>query len=89
MALTERLEAIYQDVIKRNPGEAEFHQAVKEVLDSLGPVLVKYPEFAESKVIERISNVGQHLWRNFQNHHLGRVPRPRCRSGSGRLSSGP
>jgi len=54
MALTERLEAIYQDVVKRNPGEAEFHQAVREVLDSLGPVLVKYPEFAESKIIERI-----------------------------------
>ncbi|HZW36410.1 MAG TPA: NADP-specific glutamate dehydrogenase [Candidatus Deferrimicrobiaceae bacterium] len=54
MALTERLEAIFQDVIKRNPGEVEFHQAVKEVLESLGPVLVKYPEFAEAKVIERI-----------------------------------
>ncbi|PWB65451.1 MAG: glutamate dehydrogenase, partial [Deltaproteobacteria bacterium] len=54
MALTERLEAIFQDVIKRNPGEVEFHQAVKEVLESLGPVLVKYPDFAEAKIIERI-----------------------------------
>jgi glutamate dehydrogenase (NADP+) len=54
MALSERLEAIYQDVIKRNPGEIEFHQAVREVLDSLGPVFVKYPEFAEAKIIERI-----------------------------------
>ncbi len=54
MALTERLEAIYQDVVKRNPGEVEFHQAVREVLESLGPVLVKYPEFTEAKVIERI-----------------------------------
>ncbi len=54
MALTERLESIYQDVIQRNPGETEFHQAVKEVLESLGPVFVKYPEFAEAKVIERI-----------------------------------
>jgi glutamate dehydrogenase (NADP+) len=54
MAMTERLEAIFQEVIRRNPGEAEFHQAVKEVLESLGPVLVKYPEFAEMKVIERI-----------------------------------
>jgi glutamate dehydrogenase (NADP+) len=54
MALTERLESIFQDVVKRNPGEAEFHQAVKEVLESLGPVLVKYPDFAEAKVIERI-----------------------------------
>ena len=54
MALAEKLEAIYQEVTKRNPGEAEFHQAVKEVLDSLGPVLVKYPEFTEAKVIRRI-----------------------------------
>ena len=43
MALSERLEAIYQEVVKRNAGEAEFHQAVREVLESLGPVLVKYP----------------------------------------------
>src|SRR5512145_1215225 len=54
MALLERVEAIYQDVVKRNPGEAEFHQAVKEVLECLGPVLVKYPDFAEAKIIERI-----------------------------------
>ena len=54
MALTELIESIYQEVIKRNPGEAEFHQAVKEVLDSLGPVLVKYPEFTEAKIIRRI-----------------------------------
>ena len=54
MALAEKLEAIYQEVVKRNPGEAEFHQAVKEVVDSLGPVLVKYPEFTEAKIIRRI-----------------------------------
>jgi glutamate dehydrogenase (NADP+) len=52
--LCERIEAIYRQVIARNPGEDEFHQAVKEVLESLGPVLVKYPEFAEQKIIERI-----------------------------------
>jgi len=54
MPLTEKLEAIYQDVIKRNAGEAEFHQAVREVVDALGPVLVKYPEFTETKIIRRI-----------------------------------
>jgi glutamate dehydrogenase (NADP+) len=54
MAMTEKIEAIYQEVVKRNPGEAEFHQAVREVLDSLGPVLVKYPEFTEAKIIRRI-----------------------------------
>src|ERR1035437_6678360 len=54
VVLEEKIEAIYQQVIARNPGEVEFHQAVKEVLESLGPVLVKYPEFAEQKIIERI-----------------------------------
>src|SRR5512134_1320942 len=52
--MEERLETIYQDVLKRNPGEVEFHQAVREVLESLGPVLVKYPEFAQQKIIERV-----------------------------------
>jgi glutamate dehydrogenase (NADP+) len=54
MALQERLESIYQGIVRRNASQTEFHQAVKEVLDSLGPVLVKYPDFAEAKIIERI-----------------------------------
>lgn len=49
-----RILAMYNAVIARNPGEAEFHQAVKEVLESLGPVLDKYPEFGKRKIIERI-----------------------------------
>ena len=52
--LDEKLEPIFQDVLHRNPGESEFHQAVHEVLETLGPVLVKYPEFVEKKVIQRI-----------------------------------
>ena len=53
--IDEELEPIYQAVVSRNPGEAEFHQAILEVLSSLGPVLVKYPELADHKIIERIS----------------------------------
>ncbi|CAG0940452.1 glutamate dehydrogenase (NADP+) [Gammaproteobacteria bacterium] len=53
-ALPEAIETIFQQVKARNPGEGEFHQAVKEVLESLGPVLVKYPEFSDHKIIERI-----------------------------------
>lgn len=49
-----RLEAIYQQVVQRNQGELEFHQAVKEVIETLGPVLHKHPEYAEQKIIERI-----------------------------------
>ena len=53
-AMDEKIEPIYQSVIARNPGETEFHQAVHEVLETLGPVLVKNPEFAHYKLIERI-----------------------------------
>ena len=52
--LDEKLEPIYQEVLARNPGETEFHQAVREVLETLGPVLVKHPEYASHKIIERI-----------------------------------
>ena len=52
--LDEKLESAYQEVLRRNPGEIEFHQAVREVLETLGPVLAKYPEFAEHKIIQRV-----------------------------------
>lgn len=54
VSLSSKLEPIYQEVLRRNPGETEFHQAVLEVLETLGPVLDKYPEFAEHKIIQRI-----------------------------------
>jgi glutamate dehydrogenase (NADP+) len=50
-----KLETIYQEILRRNPGEAEFHQAVREVLESIGPVLTKYPEFRERKILERMA----------------------------------
>jgi glutamate dehydrogenase (NADP+) len=49
-----QLEAIYNQVIQRNPGESEFHQAVWEVFGSLGQVVKKYPDVLENKIIERI-----------------------------------
>jgi glutamate dehydrogenase (NADP+) len=48
------LATIYDAVVARNPGEVEFHQAVREVLDCLGPVLSRYPEFAQNRIIRRI-----------------------------------
>ncbi|NLG33048.1 MAG: NADP-specific glutamate dehydrogenase [Syntrophomonadaceae bacterium] len=48
------IEELMQRVIKRNPNESEFHQAVLEVLESLEPVLEKHPEYITSGVMERI-----------------------------------
>ena len=55
MALTNAyLQSVMEKVIARNPGEAEFHQAVAEVLESLEPVLAKRPEFITRGVIDEI-----------------------------------
>ena len=39
----------------KNPAEPEFHQAVMEVFESLGPVLQRHPEYQEAKILERIT----------------------------------
>ncbi|MDT9591793.1 NADP-specific glutamate dehydrogenase [Nocardioides zeae] len=44
----------YEDVLRRNPGELEFHQAVREVLGSLGPVVARHPEYTDAGVITRL-----------------------------------
>ena len=48
------LKRVMEDVVKRNPGEPEFHQAVTEVLESLEPVIDKNPDFEEKGLIERM-----------------------------------
>ncbi len=52
--MNKTLDPILEEVLQRNPGEAEFHQAVREVLGSLGPVLERHPEYAELKIIQRV-----------------------------------
>jgi glutamate dehydrogenase (NADP+) len=52
--LDEKLHDIYDEVLRRNPGETEFHQAAHEVLTSLGPVVAKHPEYADAAVISRL-----------------------------------
>jgi glutamate dehydrogenase (NADP+) len=47
------LEPVFDQVLRRNPGEAEFHQAVREVFDTLGPVIKKNPHYADALVLER------------------------------------
>jgi glutamate dehydrogenase (NADP+) len=54
VSLHKNLGTVYDEVLRRNPGENEFHQAVLEVLDSLGPVVTKHPEYTDSAVIRRL-----------------------------------
>jgi len=52
--IDEKLEPILDDVLRRNAGESEFHQAVIEVLESLGRVIAKHPHYIDDALIERI-----------------------------------
>lgn len=54
MFKSEYLNGLMARVEKRNPGEPEFHQAVREVLESLEPVIEKKPIYVTSGVLERL-----------------------------------
>ena len=49
------VDEIMESVLKRNPGEPEFHQAVREILDSIAPVIAKHErDYREDKILERL-----------------------------------
>ena len=54
MFKNEYIASVYETVCKRNPGEPEFQQAVREVLESLEPVAAKRPDLVEAGVFDRI-----------------------------------
>ena len=46
-------DTILKQILARNPGEKEFHQAVKEFIETIKPVLDRHPEYGQLGVIER------------------------------------
>ena len=52
--MVKKLEEFMSIVIRRNPGELEFHQAVKEVVESILPFIEKNPKYQKAKVLERM-----------------------------------
>ncbi|MBO8446044.1 MAG: glutamate dehydrogenase, partial [Bacteroidetes bacterium] len=49
------VEVFMAGIIARNPGEKEFHQAVREVLESVAPYIVGHPYLMDQKILERIA----------------------------------
>ncbi len=45
---------LYAELVRRNPGEPEFHQAALEVLETLDPVLAVRRELADARILERV-----------------------------------
>ncbi len=52
--MSEYVSKLMAQVEAKNPGEPEFHQAVREVAESLELVLDRHPTYREAKILERI-----------------------------------
>ncbi len=75
---SEAIQKTWEVVQRRNAGEQEFLQAVKEVLDSLDPVIERNPHYAEANILERICEPERQImfrvpWSDDQgNTHVNR-----------------
>ena len=49
------VERFMNGLIRRNPGEGEFHQAVREVAESLAPFFMEHPKYREAQIFERMT----------------------------------
>jgi len=52
--MSEYVESLMADVVEKNPGEPEFHQAVREVAESVELALERHPVYRKEKILERI-----------------------------------
>jgi len=55
MSVKEYVEHFMADVAAKNPNEPEFHQAVREVVESVAPYVLENPQLVKMKVLERIA----------------------------------
>ncbi len=55
MANDQLVKKFMAEIIAKNPGEVEFHQAVQEVAESLLPFIEENPKYKSAKVLERIA----------------------------------
>ena len=42
-------------LIKRNPGEPEFHQAAREVVETIMPYVLEHEEYQKAQILERMT----------------------------------
>lgn len=53
-SVEKEIDAFMKKVIARNPGEKEFHQAVREVVESVTPFIEQNPKYKNAKILERM-----------------------------------
>ena len=92
--LDEKLNPLYATVLRRNPAESEFHQAVLGVLQTVGPVVAKHPSLAMAKLLERICEperqiISRMVWTDDRGEvHVNRAFRVQFNSALGPYKGG-
>jgi glutamate dehydrogenase (NADP+) len=88
------LRRVYDVVLRRNPGETEFHESVSALLEDVGAVVARHPEFVEAKLLERICEPERQLifrvpWRDDRGEvHVNRGFRVEFNSALGPYKGG-
>ncbi len=77
------LDILRTEIEHRNPAQPEFHQAVREVLETLTPVFAARPEYAEPGLLERLCEPERQIIFRVP----GRTTTGRCTSTEGSGSS--
>jgi len=52
--MSKKIDEFMTIVTQKNPGEVEFHQAVKEVVESVLPFIEENPKYQKAKILERM-----------------------------------
>ncbi len=52
--MSKPVEEFMKKVMEKNPGEVEFHQAVREVVESIMPFIEKNPKYQKAKILDRM-----------------------------------
>jgi glutamate dehydrogenase (NADP+) len=52
--MTKKIQDFMSKVVSKNPGEVEFHQAVREVVESIMPYIEKHPKYQDASILDRI-----------------------------------
>ena len=53
--MAKKIDEFMREVVRKNPGETEFHQAVSEVVESVMPLIEKNPKYEKAKILERMT----------------------------------
>ncbi|HWN66668.1 MAG TPA: NADP-specific glutamate dehydrogenase [Haliangium sp.] len=71
---TREVAKFMEGIVQRNPGEPEFHQAVREVVETIMPYVLEHREYREARILERLTEPDRMLsWRVAWEDDRGEV----------------